>query len=203
VVILKDDWVLSDVRTGDIVNVIGPFITSEASSPPTPSTATITSRANYIILHPDILFPATSISNAWQCSRRPLIASLISTKAEVTPSLVWGNMLHEVMQTCLSEGRWEKKFVEEQIDDVVKTGLHSLVKIGFGLESAKEELRTKAKGLAAFSERFVGEEPKVILVACLPSSLLIPPFIARRLLERPSRHRYVSFIIGDNGFARC
>lgn len=61
--------------------------------------------------------------------------------------------------------------MEEQIHDVAKDGIDSLVKINSGLEDAKEELRAKAKGIEGFSQRFIAETPKVgSKVLSLPSS---------------------------------
>ncbi len=75
--------------------------------------------------------------------------------------MTWGNMLHEVMQECLSDGQWDKRFVEQRIDHAVRTSLDALFRINVGVEKAKEEVRTRAKGMEEFSKKFVGETPKV------------------------------------------
>lgn len=139
------------------MNIIGHFA---ADSDPT-AAITISSKRNLLIVHPDLLLTATSISNAPQCVRRPLLSSLVRSSSDTTAALVWGNMLHEVMQRCLSTERWEESFVDERIDEVVGKGLAELVKIGVNVGDAKREVKARAKGLQGFSKRFIGEVPKV------------------------------------------
>lgn len=144
----------SSLHVGDTLNVIGAF----SSSPPT---ITISSKHNLLILHPDILLTATAISNAPQCTRRPLLQALLKNSSDVGHALVWGNMLHEVMQRCLVTARWDEAFMEELVDEVVRKGLSDLLRIGVGVDAAKAEVKKRAIGLRAFSERFVSDEPKV------------------------------------------
>ncbi|KAG8887928.1 Tripartite DNA replication factor [Tulasnella sp. 332] len=167
-VILKDDWALSNIRPGDTINIIGHFAfnksTAQASSASDIITSfiTLTALKNTLILHPDLLLTSTSISSTSQCARKPLITSLLHSPFNVTEASTWGTMLHEVMQACLSEGRWDKPFIDEKTDQVVREGLGELLRISIGVEKAKEEVRTRAVGVQAFSEKFVGDEPKPI-----------------------------------------
>ncbi|KAF9222302.1 Dna2-domain-containing protein [Gyrodon lividus] len=151
-VILRDDWAESDIRKGDIINVLGNF-DSEGS-------VTISSQENLLIHHPDLLLTATALSNAPQCRRKPLLSSLVRSTSDVTPALVWGNMLHEVMQTCLAAHQWDEKYVDELIDDIVLKNLAEIVKIGTGMDEAKREVKLRSKGLRVFSERYIAETPK-------------------------------------------
>ncbi|KAF9234817.1 Dna2-domain-containing protein [Melanogaster broomeanus] len=108
---------------------------------------------NLLIHHPDLLLTATALSNASQCRRKPLLSSLVRSTSDVTPALVWGNMLHEVMQTCLAAHQWDEKYVDALIDDVVLKNLTEIVKIGTDIDAAKRELMVRSKGLRVFSER--------------------------------------------------
>lgn len=160
-VILRDDWALTDIRPGDVINVLGLF------SPIVPSTSsmtlciTISSKSNLLILHPDLLFTATALSDATQCRRKPLLSSLVRSSSDTTPALVWGNMLHEVMQSCFIAGRWEESWIDEKIDHVIRKGLDHLLKIDFPVEQAKREVAARAKGLIAFAQKYVSDSPKV------------------------------------------
>jgi DNA replication ATP-dependent helicase Dna2 len=156
--VLQGDWATTDVRRGDIVNLIGNFKISEADKTPT---MVLTYSQNILILHPDILIPATAISDASVCVRKPLISSLIRSGNETTPATVWGNMLHEIMQSCLASGEWGHSFLEQRIEHVVRAGLERLVRIDVGIEEARTELRKRAQGLAKFSQKFIRDVPKV------------------------------------------
>ncbi|TDL20255.1 Dna2-domain-containing protein [Rickenella mellea] len=155
-VILRDDWVRSEVRVGDIVNIIGTF----EKQPDSTSSIIISRKRNLLILHPDLLLTATAISNAPQCTRRPLISSLLRSTSDTTPALVWGNMLHEVMQRCLSTQRWDDSSIDSYIDEMVRKGIAELVKIGFNVQTARTEVKARAVGLKKFSERFISNHPK-------------------------------------------
>jgi DNA replication ATP-dependent helicase Dna2 len=74
-------------------------------------------------------------------------------------------MLHEIMQACLVEGRWDAKFIDDKTSEIVHAGMDSLVRLDVNVDTAKVEIRKRAKGLEAFSRRFVGDSPKV---SCLP-----------------------------------
>ncbi|KAF8876665.1 DNA replication factor Dna2-domain-containing protein [Infundibulicybe gibba] len=159
-VYLRDDWTATDIRIGDIVNIIGTFETVSPSSSSITSSITITSKSNYLILHPDILLTATALSNAPQCRRKPLLSGMMRSSTDVTPALVWGNMLHEVMQACLSSGRWEARWIQQKISDVVQKGLSELVKLDTTIEQAHREMTTRAKGLSSFSAKYMAQTPK-------------------------------------------
>ena len=80
--------------------------------------------------------------------------------------MVWGNFLHEVMQQCMVAGVWDKEWIEEKIDDIVRSpmGLGELVKLGVGIETAKCETMARAGGLEQFAKHFVGAAVKVSLL---------------------------------------
>ncbi|TFK37115.1 DNA replication factor Dna2-domain-containing protein [Crucibulum laeve] len=159
-VLLYDDWFQTDARIGDTINVLGTFSVLSPSSSSVALTISITSQSNFIILHPDFLLTATALSNAPQCRRKPLLSALIRSSSDITPALVWGNMLHEVMEMCLREQRWEEAWVGERIDGVIERGLSELVKLNITVENAKQEVIKRASGLKAFAERYLSDKPK-------------------------------------------
>lgn len=168
------------------MNIIGEWTspTSISVFSPCPSSiVTIDSKSNLLVLHPDLLLSATTISNAPSCTRRPLISLMLASNAPAPSNttsidapirtspgefVVWGNFLHEVMQKCLATGKWDKRSVEDGIDEVVRssTGLRELVKLGLGIETAKAEVRARSGGLAEFSKRFIGPVINVNLILC-------------------------------------
>ncbi|KAK0199920.1 DNA replication factor Dna2-domain-containing protein [Desarmillaria ectypa] len=159
-IILRDDWVVTDARKGDIVNVIGDFTDLGESSSSLTSSIAISSKSNLLILYPDVLVTATALSNAPQCRRKPLISSLVRSSSDYTPSLVWGNMLHGVLQSCLLADRWDEIWVDDKIDEIVRSGLSDLVRINTNVEQAKREVKARAQGLHAFSEKYIAPSPK-------------------------------------------
>ncbi|KAJ7212100.1 DNA replication factor Dna2-domain-containing protein, partial [Mycena pura] len=155
-VILKDEWASTDVRAGDIVNIVGSFTQSESSTTSTSITAT----DNFLILHPDLLLTPSTLSNSLQCRRKPLLSGLVRSSSDVTPALVWGNILHEVMQSCLTSGRWDDLAVDEKLEEVVREHISDIAKINLSVEDARREIKFRAKGLKSFSEKYISDSPK-------------------------------------------
>lgn len=72
-------------------------------------------------------------------------------------------MLHGVMQACFSADRWEKSWIDKQINEVILKGLNELVKIDIGIEQATRELSARAQGLVEFSKKYLSDTPKVFV----------------------------------------
>ncbi|KAJ7095853.1 DNA replication factor Dna2-domain-containing protein [Mycena belliarum] len=155
-VILQNEWARTDVRVGDTVNVLGSFMLSDSST----LSIAVSSSDNYLILHPDLLLTPSALSSALECRRKPLLSGLVRSSSDCTPALVWGNILHEVMQTCLSSGRWEDIWVDEKIEEVIREKISDIAKINLSVEDARREIKLRAKGLKAFSQRYISDFPK-------------------------------------------
>ncbi|GAA5861587.1 hypothetical protein JCM8547_008083 [Rhodosporidiobolus lusitaniae] len=155
-VILCDDWVDSQIETGDTLNFIGTF---DSSSPSVPA-LTLSRSEGLLILHPDILVSATKVADASSCRRKAVLSELIRTVGGLTPSLVYGNMLHELMQACLLAGRWDEEWRNEKIDEIVKQTGGQLWTMYVGFDAARNQMRERSKEYEAFAQRFVGDKPK-------------------------------------------
>lgn len=146
---------------GDIVNVIGDFIFVHEGSSKIKANISITNTENLLILDPDNLFTATALSNASYCRRRPLLSSLVHAGSDITPSLVWGNIIHFVLQAALVEDRWDEAWMNEKIEEVVRNHLSDLLALDTSVETAIQEVKIKAKGLQSFSKKYISQQPKV------------------------------------------
>jgi len=65
------------------------------------------------------------------------------------------------MESCLSEERWDTKFINDEIDDVCRRKLLDILKIEMSVEEVTEKVRERAVGLEMFSKRYIGKTPKV------------------------------------------
>ncbi|BGP02897.1 putative DNA replication helicase Dna2 [Rhodotorula toruloides ATCC 204091] len=155
-VALCDDWVDTPVVAGDIVNLVGDFDLAVKDTP-----LQLTRSHGLLILHPDILVSSTKVADSSHCTRKAVLQEIIRTVGGSTPSLLYGNMLHSLMQSCMTEGRWDDEYRHAKIEEVVKEYGGQLWTIDVGFEKAKEELLNRSKEFEAFAVRFVGEKPKV------------------------------------------
>ncbi|KAF8603653.1 P-loop containing nucleoside triphosphate hydrolase protein [Ceratobasidium sp. AG-I] len=157
---------INDVHLDDTINVIGTFtkILDEIPEPSglSPSaTITISSAKNTLVLHPDLLLPITSISNSFVCPRKPLLTMLPPanqpTRDKSEEPLLWGTLLHEVVQDCLASGAWSKGAISAAIIRVLRdpASLSQLFRVDRSLKEAEHELRLRAGGLEGFARKFI------------------------------------------------
>jgi DNA replication ATP-dependent helicase Dna2 len=85
---------------------------------------------------------------------------MVRSTSDVTPAIVWSNMLHEIMQTCLATQKWDEFNVEDLIEDAVMKDLPEIVKVESSIEDAKRELKLRSKGLKVFSSCNIADTPK-------------------------------------------
>lgn len=126
----------------------------------------------FLIHHPDILITATALASTPTCLRKPILSSLIHLTSDVTPALVWGNMLHEIMQSCLIDwtngsAGWDQQEMDRKIDREVRRGLGDLLRLNVSVDQAKHELGLRAVGLKAFYEKYISDLPKVCQLTVL------------------------------------
>lgn len=65
------------------------------------------------------------------------------------------------MESCLSENRWDSKFIDDQIEDVIQASLPDLLRVETTIEEATDEIKKRASGLGDFSKKYMGKTPKV------------------------------------------
>lgn len=147
------------------MNVIGPFGVSADNQ----KSITVTNMENLLIHHPDTLLTPSLLASAPNCQRRPLVTALVRAPSPPTPALVYGTVLHEVVQKCLQEKRWDAPWIEARVDTALSMAFGDLVRAGVTLSVAKDEILRRAAGVETFGERYIGDEPKVSAsISCTP-----------------------------------
>jgi hypothetical protein len=79
------------------------------------------------------------------------------TRDKSQEPLIWGNLLHEVVQDCLAAGTWSKAAISSAIDRVLRNpaSLVQLFRVDRSLKEAEDELRLRAGGLEGFARKFI------------------------------------------------
>jgi hypothetical protein len=121
------------------------------------------STPHLLILHPDVLVSATSVSTACSCLRKPLLQARLRTTAPPTPAVHFGNVLHELFQICLQKGRWDEAFVRETALGVIRRGVAKWWSIGMELDEALLQTLERSKPFISFADTFVRPHPNVRL----------------------------------------
>lgn len=139
------------------MNIIGSFDISADGE----KCITVTNLENLLIHHPDTLLTPSLLASAPNCQRRPLVTALVRAPSPPTPALVYGTVLHDVVQKCLQERRWDAPWIEAHVDTALSMAFGQLVRAGVTLSVAKDEILRRAAGVETFGERYIGDQPKV------------------------------------------
>jgi DNA replication ATP-dependent helicase Dna2 len=140
-----------------VVNIIGPFdILADGEK-----CITVTNLENLLIHHPDTLLTPSLLASAPNCQRRPLVTALVRAPSPPTPALIYGTILHDVVQKCLQERRWDAQWIEAHVDTALSMAFGELVRAGVTVSVAKDEILRRAAGVETFGGRYIGDEPKV------------------------------------------
>jgi DNA replication ATP-dependent helicase Dna2 len=171
--LLQDDWIETPFEADDFANLIGEF------NPDLTPAMQITRNEGSLILHPDILVSSTKVADSAHCARKALLQELIRTSAgtgSASPSLVYGNMIHELMQSAMIEQKWDDEWRRKKIQDIVAEQVGQLWTMDLSVDRAVETMMDKSKELEAFSALFVGENPKVRRLASSPVTQRVQAF---------------------------
>lgn len=75
--------------------------------------------------------------------------------------MLWGNLLHSVMEKSLADGRWADADIDKKANQAVQENMGELIRVGVDVRQARRELKIRASGLRAFADKYISEVPKV------------------------------------------
>lgn len=145
-------------EVGDTINIIIPDISA------TPLVVSSKCPSSYLILYPDLLITMTSIANAMPCPRRPILNSLLKLSGPQSKNVVYGNLLHGLLQSALQEQDFSPDATQTRLEALLKREDTRLDIWGAGLNvnDVAEELGRRARsGFATFGEKWVNGKPDV------------------------------------------
>lgn len=138
------------------MNVISPQLASTSNEP---IVISFKSPSTFLIHHPDTMLTMTSISNAMPCPRRPILQSLIKMPGPLSKPMLYGNMLHGLLQSALQEQDFETGSTRRRLDEELgKEAIRiDLWGADLGVEDVRLEVGSKAgQGFETFGRKWVG-----------------------------------------------
>lgn len=120
--------------------------------------------SSYIIHHPDLMLTMTSIANAMPCPRKPILQSLVKIAGPSSKAMLYGTILHGLLQGALSEQDFSMEETQRRLDEDLRKDERRLEVWGTGLavEDVRLEVgRKAAEGFQTFGNKWVGATPKV------------------------------------------
>lgn len=150
------------MKADDIVNIISPFLDDSEST--RPIVVTFNNPSTFLIHYPDLMLTMTSIANAMPCPRKPLLQALIKPSAPSSKSMLYGTILHGLLQGALSEQGFAKAETARRLEEDLAKEERKLEIWGSGLgaEEIRSEIGGRAgKGFEVFGDKWVAPNPKV------------------------------------------
>ncbi|KAK5960308.1 bifunctional ATP-dependent DNA helicase/ssDNA endodeoxyribonuclease DNA2 PWA37_002379 [Arxiozyma heterogenica] len=161
-VILRSPWVYLKIKEGDIVHIIegknfaNKRLLSDAKDPQTQLP-----NDNLLILHPDLLLSATTIGSAIQCQRSSFIQLLFQdTRGEVSLPMTIGNIVHEILQSCLKykleNMKLTNEYIEQKLDELLEIYSFAIIVCDETIDNVRKEIiKTHLNNILTFINKFV------------------------------------------------
>lgn len=156
---LKERWADIKARKGDVVNVVSHALNEPHDKP---IVLTFSDASSYIIHHPDVLVTMTAIANAIPCPRRPLVQALVKLPEPPSKSMLYGNVLHSLLQGSLSQQKFARNDIATMIRGELTKEETRLQVWGAGLDSGMvaRDIGSRAEeGFETFGRKWVHAEP--------------------------------------------
>lgn len=129
-----------------------------------PIVITYKDTASFVIHHPDLMLTMTAISNAMPCPRKPLLQSLVKISGPGSKAMLYGNILHGLLQEAMSQQDFDIDSTRRRLDNDLKKEERRLEVWGAGLavEDVRLEVGAKAgQGFETFARKWVGAKVEV------------------------------------------
>jgi DNA replication ATP-dependent helicase Dna2 len=153
--------VQADFDLEDTINIVSPSLDDADTTKPI--IVTFKDPSTFLIHHPDLMLTMTSIANAMPCPRKPLLQALVKPSGPSTKSMLYGTILHTLLQGALSEQGFAEADTWRRLDEDLSKEERKLEIWGAGLDidDVRLELGEKAeKGFEVFGDKWVGPAPK-------------------------------------------
>jgi DNA replication ATP-dependent helicase Dna2 len=165
VVYLRQSWYDSPCTPGCYINIIGDCNFEHSYI--------IDDQNGLLILHPDQLLSATSVSESSECLRRSVLSDRVKMATNKNSALVYGYLLHELFQEAMKTNQWDERWLDKCAREILPLHLEDLLEIGVSVEQARDHLRSKAPVLQAWAEVFVQANPGVSTLYLIPHDMLM------------------------------
>ena len=147
-VIIRHPWVYLDIEEGDVLHIVeGRFAVNKRllSDDRDPKTGVVND--NLLIVNPDLLLSATSVSNAVTCLRSGVIDSMFQDiRGEPSIVMTVGNIVHELLQSALkfklSHSKISIEFLQKKLDSLLNVYSFEILICDEDVEALRQQITT-------------------------------------------------------------
>lgn len=146
--LLRGDWANLKIDIGDTIRMHGSWETTDRF--------VATNTHGLVILHPDVLISATSVADTHTCMRKAALQDRVRATSQLSKPLLYGSMLHEILQHSLFEDDFSDATVRAQIEKQIKGSLEELFLLDESIEAARDYLHDKVLLIQRWAHQYVG-----------------------------------------------
>ncbi|KAK9376224.1 DNA replication factor Dna2-domain-containing protein [Lipomyces chichibuensis] len=152
IIILRDDWINSTVDILSYINVIGDFDGT--------GQCVIDNKNGILIVHPDVLVSSTIVSEYFFCARKSILAYRIKSPTDINRSTVYGTIIHELFQECMTKSDFTIEHMDRVLEDVLPRHIEKLFFLDEPLTVAREHVIERFDIMREWAAKFVSLQPK-------------------------------------------
>ncbi|ORY99917.1 DNA replication factor Dna2-domain-containing protein [Syncephalastrum racemosum] len=154
--VLRDEWMQTKIQIGDIVHIPLDHLKDKTF----PSDIIIDNDHHAIIVHPDRLISATAVAESFMCTRKSILQAKFKSIGDYTEALVHGNMIHRLLQDCLTQTDFSTAGMRKKVQAIVSSSLEELMAIDQSDDTAIDILNKQIPDLQKFLYTYLGKNPK-------------------------------------------
>ena len=96
------------------------------------------------------------------CARKPLLQDRLRSLSSTSEPLLYGNLLHELFQTCLAAGNWSEDFRRAEVTKICafEETICSAWELDRSVTDLINTVLERSGGWQNWADTFVGEEPE-------------------------------------------
>ena len=163
-VITRHPWVYLEFEEGDVIHIVeGQNYENKRLLSDDKDPKTQVANDNLLILNPDLLLSATAVGSSIECLRRAVLqASFQDTRGDCSAAMTLGNIVHELLQTCLkyklTHNNVAISLVEELLDSILESYNFAIILCNETKDSMKEMImKEHMENVFKFINQFVSK----------------------------------------------
>jgi hypothetical protein len=145
---------LFNASIGDRLHIIGSFEND---------VCIINQEQGFVITHPDILVSNTQLADSFLCLRKSVLQDRIRISGDLNAALVYGNMLHSLLQWILVQGKYNETEIRKKIASLIQENLETLYCVDEDELSAEQHMLDALPNISSWMQQFMMESTKVSL----------------------------------------
>ncbi|TPX38233.1 hypothetical protein SmJEL517_g00212 [Synchytrium microbalum] len=153
---LREDWLETEARVGDFIHYIGDLELLGGFK------YVVNNDKNMIVLHPDVLLSATTVSEAG-CTRRAVLQERVRGTDVRSAEPLFGTMLHDLFQEALFRGSFDISRMEADIPRIISRNIDGLWAVNETEVTAQQRLTAALSFYKDWSVKFLVSKPQALL----------------------------------------